>query len=312
MKKVVLLLCILFLSSFHSKAQQDPEYTQYMYNMSVINPAYATNDVGVANLGLLYRTQWVGAVGAPKTATAFIRTPLSEQVEAGISIIHDEIGDGALNEDNIYADFAYLVQLNRSMFLSFGLKAGVTLFDTRFNDFQLNSGDFSSDPAFSENINETFLNIGTGLFLFNDDFYVGLSAPNLLGSKHIEEQNGINALGAENLHIFLTGGYVFEINRGLKFKPSFMVKRVSNTPLSMDINANFLFNDTLEAGLSYRVDDAVSAMVNVAITPDLRIGYAYDYTTSNLGNFNSGTHEFMLLYNLRIAGAKRFTSPRFF
>lgn len=312
MKKVTFLLFLGLVQSMYLKAQQDPQYTQYMYNMSIVNPAYATHDIGVANMGLLYRSQWVGAVGGPNTGTAFIRTPINDRIEAGISFINDEIGDGALNESNINADMAYLLQLNSKTFLSFGMKAGVTLFNTQFSDFQLNSGDFTSDPAFSENINDTFLNIGAGLFLFSDDYYVGLSAPNFLGGKHIAERNGISALGSENLHLFLTGGYVFEISQTLDFKPSFMAKVVQGAPLSLDINANVRFNGNLEAGLSYRFDDALSAMVNIGITPDFRVGYAYDYTTSNLGNFNSGTHEIMLLYNFRFSGAKRYSSPRFF
>ncbi len=312
MKKVTLLLFLGLIQSMYLKAQQDPEYTQYMYNMSVINPAYATSDVGVANVGLLYRSQWVGAVGAPKTGTAFLRTPINERIEAGISFINDEIGDGALNENNIYADVAYVVQLSQKVRLSFGLKAGVTLFDTRFNDFQLNSGDFTTDPAFSENVNETFLNIGSGLYLFSDNYYVGLSAPNFLGSKHLEERNGVAALGNENLHLFLTGGYVFKINENLDLKPSFMLRSVQGAPISADFNANVRINGNFEVGVSYRLDDAISGMFNIGITPDLRVGYAYDYTTSNLGNFNSGTHEIMLLYNFRFSGAKRYSSPRFF
>ncbi|WP_430907707.1 PorP/SprF family type IX secretion system membrane protein [Maribacter sp. 2-571] len=312
MKKVSILLFLGLIHSLYVTAQQDPEYTQYMYNTSIINPAYATSDVGVANMGVLYRTQWVGAVGAPKTGTAFLRTPINESIEAGISFINDEIGDGALNENNIYADLAYIIRLNEKVRLSFGAKVGVTLFDTQFNDFQLNSGDFTSDPAFSENINETFLNIGSGLYLYSDTYYVGLSAPNFLQSKHLEDRNGVASLGNENLHLFLTGGYVFALNQNLDFKPSFMVRSVQGAPISADINANVRINGNFEVGLSYRLDDSVSGMFNIGITPDLRVGYAYDYTTSNLGNYNSGTHEIMLLYNLRFAGAKRYSSPRFF
>ncbi len=312
MKKVIQLLFVLFVYNPLLFAQQDPEFTQYMYNMSIINPAYATNDIGVVNFGMLYRTQWVGSVGSPTTGTVFLRTPINERIEAGFSIVKDEIGDNALNENNISGDFAYLLQINRDTYLSLGLKLGLTLFETRFNDFQLNSGDFSTDPAFDENINDAFLNFGTGLFLFSEDYYLGLSTPNFLATKHLEEDNGVSALGSESLHIFFTGGYVFPLNEDLKFKPSFMAKAVTNSPFSVDLNANFLFRERFEAGLSYRLNDAVSVMANFGITENLRVGYAYDYTTTNLGNYNSGTHEFMLLYNLRFAGVRRYSSPRFF
>ncbi|XLS30175.1 type IX secretion system membrane protein PorP/SprF [Flavobacteriaceae bacterium M23B6Z8] len=314
MKKICILFFIISINSFFVSAQQDPVYTQYMYNMSVINPAYATADAGIVNMGALYRSQWVGAVGAPKTATFFAHTPLSEKIEVGISVVHDEIGDGLVNEDNVYGDFAYVLQLDNFTYLSLGLKAGVTLFSTRFNDLQLNSGDFSSDPAFAQNISETFPNLGAGAFLYSDRFYLGLSAPNFFNNKHLDEENGIQRLGAENLHIFFTGGYVFDINSNLKFKPSFMARAVNGAPLSLDISANMLFNEKFEGGLSYRLDDAVSAMFNVKVTPNLRIGYAYDYTTTNLGDFNSGTHEIFVLFDLDVLGMSRGynKSPRFF
>jgi type IX secretion system PorP/SprF family membrane protein len=313
-KRIFLLFLITSLNIFIVSAQQDPVYTQYMYNMSVINPAYATADAGIVNMGALYRSQWVGAVGAPKTATFFMHTPLSERIEVGVSVVHDEIGDGLVNEDNIYGDFAYVLQLNNNTYLSLGLKAGVTLFSTRFDDLQLNSGDFSTDPTFAQNISETFPNMGAGAFLYSDNFYLGLSAPNFFNNKHLDEENGVQRLGAENLHIFFTGGYVFDISDNLKFKPSFMARAVNGTPLSVDLSANMLFNEKFEGGLSYRLDDAVSAMFNVRVTPNLRIGYAYDYTTTNLGDFNSGTHEIFVLFDLDMLGLGRGynKSPRFF
>lgn len=312
MKKVTYLLFLCLIHNLYVSAQQDPEYTQYMYNMSVVNPAYATGETGIVNTGLLYRSQWVGAVGAPKSATAFIHAPLNDKIEIGVSFINDEIGDGALNENNISANFAYKLQLGKKTYLSLGAKAGVTLFNTQFSNFELNSGNSSSDPAFAANINDNFLNIGAGLFLYGDRFYLGLSAPNFLGNQHLTEQNGISAIGSESLHTFLTGGYILEVSEKFDFKPSFMVKSVQGSALSIDINANVRYLENLEAGLSYRIDDSFSVMANYGITQNLRIGYAYDYTTSNLGNFNSGTHEVFLLFDLNFSGSKRYSSPRFF
>lgn len=311
-KKVTLLLFLCVLQKTYINAQQDPQYAQYMYNMSVFNPAYATGDVGIINTGLLYRSQWAGAVGAPKTATAFIHASLNDRIEIGISFINDEIGDGALNENTISANFAYKLQLSKNTYLSLGAKAGVNLFNTKFNDFNLNSGNFSSDPAFAENINDNFLNIGAGLFLYSNSFYAGLSAPNFLRNTHLTEQNGISALGSEQLHTFLTAGYVFELSQTLDFKPSFLVKSVQGAPLSMDLNANVRYLQNFEAGISYRFDDSFSVLVNFGITESLRMGYAYEYTTSNLGDFNSGTHEIILMYDLNFTRSKRYSSPRFF
>lgn len=312
MKKLILLLFLGLIQNMYIQAQQDPEFTQYMYNLSIVNPAYATGDIGIVNSGLLYRSQWVGAVGSPTSATAFIHAPLNEKIEIGLSITDDEIGDGALNENNLTTNFAYKLQLDKKTYLSLGLKTGVTFFNTQFNNFQLNSGNSASDPVFAANINSTFLNIGAGAFLYGERFYLGLSTPNFLSNKHLVEENAISAFGSENLHAFFTGGYIFEVSETLDFKPSFLVKGVQGAPLSVDLNANVRYLENLEAGLSYRLDDSISVLVNYGITHNLRIGYAYDYTTSNLGDFNSGTHEVFLLFDLNFSGNKNYSSPRFF
>jgi len=311
MKKNLLLLALLgFLNKV--TAQQDPQFTQYMYNMSVVNPAYATTETNVLNLGGLYRSQWVGAVGGPKTMTFFAHKPLSNKVEVGLSFISDDIGDGAKKENNVFADFAYVLELNQKHRLSLGIKAGATFFNTNFNGFQLESGDNTTDPAFAKNINSVFPNIGAGAFYFTDNYYLGLSTPNLLSTKHIEERDGISRFGSESIHVFFTGGYVFQLNDNLKLKPSFMAKAVKGAPAVFDVSANFLLYDRFELGASYRLDDAVSGLFNIKITPELRIGYAYDYTLSNLGEFNSGTHEVFLLFDLDFFKKGYDKSPRFF
>lgn len=311
MKKIIIFISFFFYITSIS-AQQDPEYTHYMYNMSVVNPAYASGMPAMLNLGGLYRTQWVGAVGAPKTFTFFGHTAINDKVEVGLSLISDDIGDGAKKENNVYADFAYVLNLGGQNRLSLGLKAGFSSIQTNFNGFVLQSGDTSTDLAFAENVNVSKPNIGVGAYFFRNNFYVGLSAPNLLNTKHIEEKSGINAFGSEDIHTFLTAGYVFQINDKVKLKPAFMTKYVTGAPLSIDITANVLYNNKFEFGAAYRIDDAVSALVNINVTPSLRVGYAYDYTLSNLGQFNSGTHEIMLLFDLDLLGKGFDKSPRFF
>ena len=311
MKKILLFVHFFFFLNTVT-AQQDPQYTQYMYNMSVVNPAYATGTESILNLGTLYRTQWVGAVGAPKTLTFFGHMPVNKKVELGLSLISDDIGDGAKKENNFFVDFAYVLQLKNKHKLSLGLKAGFTSFQTNFNGFQFESGDASTDLAFSENINMFKPNVGIGAFYFTDKYYIGLSVPNLLSTKHIEERNGINAFGSENQHAFFTGGYVFNLNPSFKFKPTFMSKFVKGAPATFDLTANVLYNNKLEFGVAYRFDDAVSGLVNINVTPDIRVGYAYDYTLSNLGQFNSGTHEIFLLFDLNLMGRGYDKSPRFF
>ncbi|WNH08935.1 type IX secretion system membrane protein PorP/SprF [Thalassobellus suaedae] len=311
--KIAAIVGLTFLMSVQSFAQQDPQFTQYMYNMSVINPAYATADEAILNLGGLYRTQWVGIEGAPKTGTFFAHTPINEKIEVGISFVNDNIGD-IVQENNIYADFAYVLPVGLDSKLSLGIKAGFTFFDVNFDGFNLQSGNTSTDLAFNENVNKTFPNLGIGAFYFTDNYYIGLSAPNMLSSKHLETESGVRATGVENVHYFLTGGYVFDINQNLKLKPAFMAKSVKGAPLALDITANVLINEKLEAGLGYRLDDAISGLIGFRISPELKIGYAYDFTTNNLGSYNSGSHEIFILFDVDLFGFKGGydRSPRFF
>ncbi|MBF6640245.1 type IX secretion system membrane protein PorP/SprF [Flavobacterium sp. J49] len=305
---------LIVLTSSSMVAQQDPQFTHYMYNMSVINPAYATENKDVINMGGIYRAQWVGIEGAPTTQSFFAHKPLSRKVEMGISIVHDEIGD-VVEESNIYADFAYVLSLSEKTRLSFGVKAGVTLFSTNFNGFQYTSP--LLDPAFENNISQTFPNVGAGTYLFGDNYYLGFSTPNLLTTKHLENTNGIVTTGVEAIHYFLTGGYVFTLNGNdnLKIKPAFMAKGVEGAPLSIDLTTNVLINNKFEAGLGYRLDDSVSGLASFYVTPTLRIGYSYDYTLTNLRKFNTGSHEVFVLFDLdlgRLSGKGYDKSPRFF
>lgn len=310
MKEQLLTFIILIVSQL-ALAQQDPEFTHYMYNMSVINPAYATGDPGTVNLGAFYRSQWVGAVGGPETFSFFGHLPLNKKVETGISFVSDDIGDGALKENNLNADFAYNLQISQTMTLALGLKAGVTFLDTNFNDFRLESGNVITDPAFSQNIHQTYPNLGAGAFLYAENYYLGLSAPNFLNSRHLENPDGIQRLGGEETHVYLTGGYIFHLSNSVELKPAFMIRTVKGVPPMYDLSANVRYLKRFEVGVSYRFDDSVSGLVNFGVTENLNIGYAYDYTTTNLGNYNSGTHEIFLLYNFNLSHGYD-KSPRFF
>jgi len=283
--------------------QQDPQYTQYMYNMNVINPAYAGSKENLS-FGLLYRTQWTGIDGAPKTGTFFGHLPVGENVGLGLSIISDQ--HGPVKETNAYADFSYTLRLGGEHRLAFGLKAGAT-----FHDIGLAGVDVvdPNDPFFSQNINSTTPNVGAGFFYYTDNYYLAGSVPNILNSVHLDA-NG-NKLGSEATHYFLTGGYVFELSPNAKLKPSFLVKSSFDAPTSFDINANMLFYEKFEIGASYRLDDSFSGLINFAITPSLRIGYAYDSITSDIKKYASSSHEIMLLFDLSFPkNVSR--SPRYF
>lgn len=306
MKRITIILGILTLLSLHSLySQQDPQYTQYMYNMHIVNPAYA-GSLETLNIGLLHRTQWVGLDGAPQTTVATINAPIRKNVGMGLSVFADKIGP--VKEQNLFVDVSYTIQTSDYGNLAFGLKGGFTFLDAQLSTLDL--GDNIADDVFREDINNTYANFGAGTFYYTDHFYVGLSMPNMLNQYHLKKKSGIISSAAEKMHYFLTSGYVFELNDNLKLKPSVLVKGVGGAPLSIDFSGNVLINNKLEFGLSWRVDDSVSALMNIEVAPLLRIGYAYDYTLTNLGDFNSGSHEIILL--MTISNSRNGLSPRFF
>lgn len=284
-------------------AQQDPQYTQYMYNMNVINPAYAGSRENLS-FGLLYRTQWEGLEGAPKTGTFFGSSPVGKNVGLGLSVISDEIGP--VKETNVYADFSYTLALGGEHKLALGLKAGATFHDIGLIGLDLIN---TNDPFFSENINSTTPNIGAGAFYYSNNYYLAISVPNILDSVHLDA-NG-NNIGSETAHYFVTGGYVFQVSKNTKLKPSFLVKSAFDAPTSFDININALFLEKFEIGASYRLEDSFSGLVNFAITPSLRIGYAYDNISSDIKAYAPASHEFMILFDLNLP-KKVSRSPRYF
>ena len=271
--------------------------------MNVINPAYAGSRENLS-IGLLYRTQWEGFDGAPKTGTFFGHAPVGKNVGLGLSVISDEIGP--IKETNVYADFSYTVTLGGKHKLALGLKAGATFHDIGLAGLDLID---ANDPFFRENINTTTPNIGAGAFYYTDNYYLAISVPNILDSVHLDA-NG-NNIGSETAHYFVTGGYVFQVSKNTKFKPSFLVKSAFDAPTSFDVNVNALFYDKFEIGVSYRLEDSFSGLVNFAITPSLRIGYAYDNVSSEIKAYAPASHEFMVLFDLKFS-KKVSRSPRYF
>lgn len=305
MKKLIVLSVLALLSIHSFYGQQDAQYTQYMYNMNVVNPAYAGSHETL-NIGLLYRTQWVGLDGSPETYTIALDAPVKKKIGVGISLIADKIGP--VKEQNLYVDVSYTIETSRTGKLAFGLKGGFTFFDALLSSLDL--GDDIVDDLFDEDINEVFPNFGAGVYYYTNNFYIGLSMPNMLNQLHVEKTGGVITSAAEKMHYFLTAGYVFDINDNFKLKPSTFFKAAPGAPLSIDISLNTLMYEKLEFGVSWRVDDSVCGLVNFAVSRSMRIGYAYDYTLTNLGDFNSGSHEIMVLFN--ISNSRAGVSPRFF
>jgi type IX secretion system PorP/SprF family membrane protein len=306
MKKLIALFFI-FLSSFMEvSAQQDPHYTQYMYNMNVINPAYAGSKENLS-FGLLYRKQWVDIEDSPSTFTATGHSPIGKNVGLGLSAISDKIGP--VDESNVYADLSYTLNLGGEHRLAMGMKAGFSMLKIGLNSQIASTLAVPTDGAFAQNTSSANLNIGTGLFYYTNKYYLALSVPNLLKTRHLD-YNGVQ-YGSEIQHYFFTGGYVFDLNENLKFKPFFMIKSAFKAPTSFDFSTNFLFFEKFELGASYRFQDSFGAMASYKVSPGVRIGYAYDHIVSDLKVATPSSHEVILLFDLNFP--KKVTgSPRYF
>jgi len=303
MKKRVLVILILLIA-FNINAQQDPQYTQYMYNMNVINPAYAGSSDG-ASFGILYRDQWEGLEGAPKTATMNVHFPAGRNVGLGFSAISDEIGP--VSETNLYVDFSYTLNFSNDNRLAFGVKAGGTFHDVGLIDLSLID---PNDPFFANDINENTPNVGAGIYFYKpNSYYISVSVPNILESVHLDN-NDFN-IGSETRHIFAAAGYVFDINENFKFKPHTFVKYASQSPISLDVNANLFMYDLVEIGAGYRTDDSITAMINFMVSPSIRIGYAYDSIQSELNFLTKASHEIFINFDINFK-SKVSRSPRYF
>jgi len=253
----------------------------------------------------LFRTQWVGLDGAPNTANVFAHIPLSDRIELSVNYLNDQIGDPlAINQNVFNVDAAYKIKLKNDLNVSFGMKIGID--NLSFDAANSNVG---NDPNF-QNTSATNFGIGAGVFVFKNNFYAGLSSPNLIPS---DLNASDETIFTNKLHLFLIAGYVFDINEQFKLKPSAVVKEVSGAPLSFDVSANVLYDEKFELGLSYRYQDAVSVLAGFNLSSSFRVGYAYDFGTSRLKDFNSGSHEFILLYKFDVLGlSKKYSSPRFY
>ena len=286
-----------------SYAQQDAQFTQYMYNTINVNPAYAGSR-GALSMFALHRTQWVGLDGAPVTNTVSMNTPLNESnLGLGISLINDKIGP--TTENAISADLSYTIQTSETWKLSFGIKATANLFNLDVS--KLNPVD-ATDPSLQD-FSKFSPNIGAGIYLHSDKAYVGLSVPNFIETKRYDDNEV--AIFREKISYYLIAGYVFDLNDTVKFKPALLTKMVEGAPLQVDVSGNFMFYDKFMLGVAYRWSASLSAMVGFQITDGLYMGYGYDKETTNLDNYNSGSHEIFLRYEI-FKNNDKITTPRFF
>ncbi|BAV04821.1 type IX secretion system membrane protein, PorP/SprF family [Filimonas lacunae] len=296
--KLIFILLLLVIAGYKAGAQQDAMYTQYMFNQLALNPAVAGSK-DVLSATALYRRQWVGVPGAPQTQTLAIDAPVpGKKIGLGLLLSNDKVG--ITRTTNVFGNYAFKIEMDKGT-LALGIRGGASFFRADFTSVDLN-GNSPNDPGFMQNVKKALLNFGAGVYYTTDRLYLGVSIPHLLNNT-LQNNSAVvtnQLISREYLHLFVIGGYVFDLNEDLKLKPSFLFKGSKGAPIELDLNANFWLKEIVGVGLSYRSKADISIMAEVQATPRLRFGYAYDRSTTQLVKFNSGSHELMLKYELPI------------
>ncbi|MBD3581168.1 PorP/SprF family type IX secretion system membrane protein [Flavobacterium selenitireducens] len=302
--KTRFLIFVLMLAGFSSWAQQDSQYTMYMYNTININPAYAGSR-GVMSLFGLHRSQWVGMDGAPVTNAASLNSPIGESnLGIGLSFVNDRIGP--TTENQFSADISYTIRTDEFHKLSFGIKGTANMFGL---DRGKLTPEEQNDPSLQAVRNDFSPNIGAGVYWHTDKYYIGLSVPNFIENNNWAEND--RAINKERMNYYLIGGYVFDLNPMWKLKPAVLTKAITGAPLQVDVSLNTLYDDRFMLGAAYRWDAAASLMAGFQISQGLFIGYGYDMETTRLRQYNSGSHEVFLRYEF-FSNKNKIISPRFF
>lgn len=304
---VILSLIATFIIGNRAQAQQVAMYSQYMFNTLAINPAYAGSRNTISATAL-FRSQWTGIQGSPKTGTFTIDAPLNnERIGLGLQIFSDKLG--VTQTTGAVISYAYRIKMEEGT-LSFGLQGSANQFRANFSSVSLDPSGIQNDPAFRD-VNKLLLNAGSGVYYNSEKFYIGLSTPELLDNKLSDNASDSVSTARQSLHLFLASGYVFPLGTEFKIKPSALLKGVKGAPIQLDINATLWIKDVIAIGAQYRSSADVSALMELQISPQIRIGYAYDRSITLLKSYNSGSHEIMLRYELGLNRGK-VLSPRYF
>ena len=298
--KIIVVFFVVMTTSLAS-AQQLPQFTQYMFNTISINPAYAGSREKL-NVTALHRNQWAGLEGNPITSTLSLHSPLGlSKIGLGFTYINDNLGFE--NTNFIYGDFSYTLPVSYNTNLAFGLKAGATNYSRPF----INSEGVDPDLAA---VNQFAPNMGAGVYLSSDRWYVGVSAPRFFKINFNEKEFS----GIGNVSYYAIAGAVFDIALDFKFRPSVIAKITDGAPPTYDVTAGFLGYEKFWFGASYRFNDASNfgAFMDYQISKDFRLGYAYDLPTGNFRPYTGGTHEVILIFELGKRKPGIFKSPRYF
>ncbi len=290
------LLALMLLVSLKALAQQEPLYTQYMFNAMSVNPAITGVDETL-NMTFLSRLQWAGMDGAPETYSFAAQTPFTNlDMGIGLSLVADNLGP----VKNYYFNFnyAYRLQVTDQIKLSFGLKAGIYNYYVGLDGLLLDGT--GNDPAFQGQIERKFQpNIGAGLYLYDEKFYAGFSVPRMINNRldNAESETEGNVFAQVSQHYYIMAGYTFDIDRDWQLRPSFINKMVTGAPPSTDIAAQAIYKETYWLGASYRFGDAVAILANMKVSDQFFVGYSYDFSISKMNSFNKGSHEIVISYS---------------
>ncbi|MEN9639321.1 MAG: hypothetical protein RLZZ262_1189 [Bacteroidota bacterium] len=310
MNKIMIIAVVLTSMLFSTDviwSQNDPMFTQYMFNELYINPAYAGSRENISVTGLI-REQWVGLDGAPSTQTLSAHAPVfGKRVGVGLTFLNETIGVSKRTGFNLNGSYRIPMDAN---VLSFGLQLGMNSISENLLDLGL-----ANDNQFQLNTGRQLApNFGFGTYYLAPKWYVGLSIPRMLQNR-LDVTSGTgdvqNKLNVKDWHYFLTAGSIHTLSSDLKLRPAIMLKAVNGAPMELDLSANLLMREFIWAGLAYRTGDAMSLLLGAQLTKQLRLGYSYDLSTSELKDFNSGSHEIMLGYDFSF-DKNKIISPRYF
>jgi len=307
-RSVYILILFSLVLSLRVNSQQVPITSQYLTNGLVINPAYAgTREALSANLS--YRKQWANITGAPQFQTLSLHSPVNNKEKVSLGLMADYLSYGVTRDIGIYAFYSYAVKLGKGK-LSMGIKGGFDLSNTNYNKLQFPDGN-PADPLLTGDMKYTLPNMGAGFYYYTDKFFAGLSVPSLLTYRRNETDEFRVSPEYTMFRTYFTAGTILQFADAFKVKPSVLVRYSMHDPLEVDLNANFIFADMLWVGGSYRIaEKAAVALLDLQITPQLKIGYSYDYQLGHLNDYTSGTHEVSLRYEFAYSVSA--TSPRYF
>lgn len=305
--RTTILMMGIALITLQSYAQENPLFSQYMFNGLVINPAYTGSHESMTATAA-YRAQWTGLDGSPQTQVASFHSPLKlSRSAAGGLFVHDQVG--VTNQYTVYGTYAYRIPVSEKAKIAVGAQVGVTYYQSNLTDLVIVTPNGQPDPAFAQNDSRYLPNIGIGVYYHNDRSYIGMSLPTLINNQW--EDQDLLAKARQTRHYFLSAGHVFDIGANLKLKPNVLLKWVEGGEFQYDLNANLFIYDVVGVGVSYRMNDSFDVLLGWNITHQLSLGYSYGYPISSLASTQYGTHEIVLNYRIKRNRDIVF-SPRYF